>query len=231
MEFAARPSISRMDIPIALERRKGDQRGCASPGGFTALSTKSSPDNDQLTVLADEIRHFRKKNDFSLEMLAEASGVSRSMISKIERCEAVPSTAILSKLAEALGVTFSQLMAPAVEREVVHIPAERQPILRDEESGFLRRCISPVLPGRGIDWVLNTLPPGAETGNFVAHRRGVEEYIYVLRGKMRVKIGDQRVTLNQGDSLYFQADADHSFLNLGKTQCEYFLVIDTSKVR
>jgi quercetin dioxygenase-like cupin family protein len=65
----------------------------------------------------------------------------------------------------------------------------------------------------------------------VAHRRGVEEYIYVLRGRMRATIGNQRVTLNQGDSLYFQADADHSFLNLGKTQCEYFLVIDSSKVR
>jgi transcriptional regulator with XRE-family HTH domain len=180
------------------------------------LNTENIPDNSQLSVLADEIRHFRKKNHFSLEMLADASGVSRSMISKIERCETVPSTVILSKLAEALGVTFSQLMAPAV---------------RDDESGFLRRCISPVLPGRGIDWVLNTLPPEAETGNFVAHRRGVEEYIYVLRGRMRATIGDQRVTLNQGDSLYFQADADHSFLNLGKTQCEYFLVIDTSKVR
>lgn len=164
-------------------------------------------------------------------MLAEASGVSRSMISKIERCEAVPSTVVLSKLAEALGVTFSKLMAPAVEREIVHIPAARQPVLRDEESGFLRRCISPVLPGRGIDWVLNTLPANAETGNFVAHRRGVEEYIFVLRGRMRVAIGEERVTLNQGDSLYFQADADHSFLNLGKTPCEYFLVIDTSKVR
>jgi transcriptional regulator with XRE-family HTH domain len=195
------------------------------------LATDDSPDNSQLSVLADELRHFRKKNHFSLEMLADASGVSRSMISKIERCETVPSTVILSKLAEALGVTFSQLMAPAVEREIVHIPAARQPVLRDDESGFLRRCISPVLPGRGIDWVLNTLPPDAETGNFVAHRRGVEEYIYVLRGRMRVTIGDQRVTLNQGDSLYFQADADHSFLNLGKSQCEYFLVIDTSKVR
>ena len=65
----------------------------------------------------------------------------------------------------------------------------------------------------------------------MAHRRGVEEYIYVLRGRMRATIGNQRVTLNQGDSLYFQADADHSFLNLGKTQCEYFLVIDSSKVR
>ena len=198
---------------------------------FTGLSALDPTDRSQLSVLAEEIRHFRKKNSFSLEQLAEASGVSRSMISKIERCETVPSTVILSKLAEALGVTFSQLMAPAVEREIVHIPAARQPILRDEESGFLRRCISPVLPGRGIDWVLNTLPPEAETGNFVAHRRGVEEYIFVLRGRMRVSIGDQRVNLNQGDSLYFQADADHSFLNLGKAPCEYFLVIDTAKVR
>lgn len=195
------------------------------------MSIEHSAETSQLSVLADEIRHFRKKNHFSLEMLAEASGVSRSMISKIERCETVPSTVILSKLAEALGVTFSQLMAPAIEREIVHIPAARQPVLRDDETGFQRRCISPVLPGRGIDWVLNTLPPNAETGNFVAHRRGVEEYIYVLRGRMRVTIGEQRVILNQADSLYFQADASHSFLNLGKTPCDYFLVIDTSKVR
>ena len=195
------------------------------------MSVENANDNSQLSVLADEIRYFRKKSGFSLEMLAGSSGVSRSMISKIERCETVPSTVTLSKLAEALGVTFSQLMAPAIEQEVVHIPASRQPILRDEETGFSRRCISPVLPGRGIDWVLNTLPPDAETGNFVAHRRGVEEYIYVLRGRMRATIGHQRISLGQGDSLYFQADADHSFLNLGKTPCEYFLVIDTSKVR
>lgn len=195
------------------------------------MMNEDTGNGSQLSILAEEIRHFRKKKNFSLETLAEASGVSRSMISKIERCETVPSTVILSKLAEALGVTFSQLMAPAIEREVVHIPAARQPILRDEESGFLRRCISPVLPGRGIDWVLNTLPPNGETGNFVAHRRGVEEYIYVLRGRMRVSIGDQQVTLDQGDSLFFQADADHSFLNLGKGQCEYFLVIDASKLR
>jgi transcriptional regulator with XRE-family HTH domain len=195
------------------------------------LTAENSPDNAQLAVLAKEIRFFRKKKHFSLEMLAEASGVSRSMISKIERCQTVPSTVILSKLAEALGVTFSQLMAPAVEREVVHIASGEQPVLQDQESGFLRRCISPMLPGRGIDWVLNTLPANAETGKFVAHRRGVEEYIYVLRGRLRATIGDQSIVLDQGDSLFFQADADHTFLNLGKTPCEYFLVIDTSKVR
>ncbi|MER2264949.1 helix-turn-helix domain-containing protein [Methylobacterium oxalidis] len=185
----------------------------------------------QIDVLAEEVRRRRKDRGLSLEALALLSGVSRSMISKIERAEAVPSTAVLSRLAEALGVTFSRLMAPAAEREVLLIPASRQPILRDEASGFLRRCISPVLPGRGIDWVLNTLPPGASTGEFVAHRRGVSEYIYVLKGRLRATIGERAIVVEEGDSLYFEADAGHAFTNLGTGPCEYFLVIDASRLR
>lgn len=182
-------------------------------------------------VLADEIRFHRKRLGLALEGLAELSGVSKSMISKIERAEAVPSTAVLSRLAEALGVTFSRLMSPAAEREVLHIPAPRQPVLRDETSGFQRRCLSPVLPGRGIDWVLNTLPAKASTGEFVAHRRGVCEYIYVLKGKLSAAIGDRVFIVAEGDSLYFEADAGHSFTNIGAGQCEYFLVIDSSGLR
>ena len=185
----------------------------------------------QIQVLAEEIRRRRKEQDLSLEALASLSGVSRSMISKIERGEAVPSTAILSRLAEALGVTFSGLMAPTTEVEVLLIPASRQPVLRDEASGFLRRCLSPVLPGRGIDWVLNTLPPGATTGEFVAHRRGVSEYIFVLKGRLRATIGDRAVVVEEGDSLYFEADAGHAFTNLGAEACQYFLVIDATRLR
>jgi len=67
------------------------------------------------------------------------------MISKVERREAVPSTAVLSRLAEALEVTFSRLMAPATELEILHIPASRQPILRDKpldsaDAVFRRFC-------------------------------------------------------------------------------------------
>jgi transcriptional regulator with XRE-family HTH domain len=185
----------------------------------------------QIDVLAAEVRSRRKERDLSLEQLATLSGVSRSMISKIERAEAVPSTMVLSRLAEALGVTFSRLMAPATEREVLLIPASRQPVLRDEASGFLRRCISPVLPGRGIDWVLNTLPAGATTGEFVAHRRGVSEYIYVLKGRLRASVGERWFVVEEGDSLYFEADTGHAFTNLGTEECQYFLVIDASRMR
>lgn len=203
------------------------------------MSTKSAvrqsqddgADRSQLEVLAGEVRFHRKQRGLALEALAELSGVSRSMISKIERAETTPSTAVLSRLAEALGVTFARLMAPATEREVLHIPANRQPVLRDEASGFRRRCLSPVLPGRGIDWVLNSLPAKASTGEFVGHRRGVSEYIYVSKGKLRAIIGDRTVILAEGDSLYFEADAGHSFTNIGSGVCEYFLVIDASAMR
>ncbi|MDP4022089.1 XRE family transcriptional regulator [Methylobacterium sp. NEAU 140] len=185
----------------------------------------------QVAVLAEEVRRRRKERGLSLEQLGALAGVSRSMISKIERAEAVPSTTVLSRLAEALDVTFSRLMTPAIEREVLLIPASRQPVLRDEASGFLRRCLSPVLPGRGIDWVLNTLPPGASTGEFVAHRRGVSEYVFVLKGRLRATVGERAIVVEEGDSLYFEADTGHAFTNLGTDPCQYFLVIDASRMR
>jgi len=187
--------------------------------------------SELLEALAAELRHQRRRQNFSLEQLSELSGVSRSMISKIERGEAVPSTVVLSRLAEALGVTFAKLMLPAAEREIVVIPASAQPVLQDQASGFQRRCLSPVLPGRGIDWVLNTLPPSSSTGEFTAHRRGVEEYIFVARGRLQVTIGERTVTLSEGDSLFFEADLPHAFFNPDSAACEYFLVIDSNRAR
>jgi transcriptional regulator with XRE-family HTH domain len=196
-----------------------------------SIEVKRGPDDPQLAVIGQELHAFRRKRQLSLEQLAIRSGVSRSMISKIERCEAVPSTTVLAKLAEALGLTFSQLMSHPVEREVLVIKANQQPVLRDEATGFTRRCLSPVLPGRGIDWVLNSWPPRGTTGDFGAHRRGIEEYVYVLSGRLKVVIGTEVVTLEPGDSLYFQADANHAFTNAGKVECTYFLVIDSARLR
>jgi transcriptional regulator with XRE-family HTH domain len=185
----------------------------------------------EMEQIAAELRERRRAQGLSLESLSTRSGVSRSMISKVERGEAVPSTVVLSRLAEALGTTFAELMMPAPEREILVIPAAHQPVLRDEASGFLRRVLSPVLPGRGIDFVLNTLPPGAGTGDFTPHRPGVEEYIYVLRGRLRATLGANVAVLEAGDSLFFEASMSHGFDNPGAEPCEYLLVIDSSRRR
>jgi transcriptional regulator with XRE-family HTH domain len=191
-------------------------------------SSQASDRAAAVETLAAELRERRRGQGLSLEALSARSGVSRSMISKVERGEAVPSTVVLSRLAEALGATFAQLMMPAPEREILVIPRAHQPVLRDEASGFTRRVLSPVLPGRGVDFVLNTLPPGAGTGGFAPHRRGVEEYIYVLSGWLEARVGEHLALLEAGDSLFFDAAVAHAFRNPGDGPCEYLLVIDSN---
>ncbi|MEF7614407.1 XRE family transcriptional regulator [Aquincola sp. MAHUQ-54] len=194
-------------------------------------STRVEEPSDHLARLSQALRDRRRRAHLSIERLAELSGVSRSMISKVERAEATPSTSVLSKIAVALDITFSDLLAEQEEQEVVLLPARVQPVIQDRESGFTRRCLSPILPGRGIDWVLSTLPSGATTGELSAHRRGTEEYIYVLTGTLEASVGQATHRLEAGDAIFFQAAATHQFFNPGQGDCQYFLVIDSSRLR
>ena len=219
---------SQADGPLAAGLHAGGVHvgGVHAGGSRAGAAVGGAP----IAVLAKELHVARRKRMLSLEQLAALSGVSRSMISKVERGQAVPSTTVLAKLAEALGVTFAQLMSHPIEREVLVIEAARQPVLADAASGLVRRCLSPVLPGRGIDFLLNTLPPRGSASLFGAHRRGVEQYVYVHQGTLEAGIGNERHVLRTGDSLYFQADATHAFTNIGGEDCVYFLIIDSSRL-
>jgi len=220
--------ISKKKTSVAARRGSGVE----SQERVAEAVTDKKERTQHMAHLSQALRTRRKAKGLAIEQLAELSGVSRSMISKVERGEAVPSASVLSRLAEALGVTFSQLLVDQEEQEVVVLPQRVQPVLRDQSSGYTRRCISPILPGRGVDWVLNTLPVGTTTGEFTAHRRGTDEYIYVLQGTLEARLGGEQVhRLEAGDALYFQAMQSHEFRNVGRGDCQYFLVIDSTPFR
>ena len=174
--------------------------------------------------LGGRIKAFRKKRALSLDALAALSGVSRATISKIELDQVAPSTKNLSKIAEALGSSFAELMSPEAAGETVILRSGDQPVMTDAASGFKRTCIAPILPSRGIDWVMNELPPGVSTGGFVPHRIGVEEYIYVLSGELEARLGDDVHHLSECDALFFQAHKSHEFKAVGKRACRYMLI-------
>lgn len=192
----------------------------------TRLNTDKSREVDE--GLGLRIRYRRKKRVWTLDQLAEASGVSRAGISRIERGETIPSTATLSRIAEALGVTFSEFMPVHSDEEIIVLKSREQPIFVDDK-GFERRCISPLLPSRGIDWVHNTLPAGESTGTFFPHVTGVEEYVYVLEGAMEACIGEGKHQLQAGDSIYYLAQRERKFTATGDAPCTYFLVIHAPK--
>lgn len=181
--------------------------------------------------LGNRLNSERRNHSLTIDALANKSGVSRSMISKVERGEAQPTTSVLGKLAEALDLSISQLVGgPQITGALVVREAD-QPRFREEHSGFERRSLSPLYRGRGIDLVLNTLPPKTRTGPFPSHRAGVEEHLWVQSGSLLVEVGEERHDLNAGDFLFYPADRDHSFVNDTDAPVVFMIAIDSTKLR
>ena len=183
------------------------------------------------TKLGDALKRRRLERNLTLEQLSARSGVSRAAISKIERGDSGASTPVLGKLAEALDLSISQLLGGPRSEPVLHIPRDKQPVFVEEATGFERRSLSPMYLGRGIDFVLNRLPPKAKTGPFPSHREGVEEHLYVTKGRLKVTLADDEYVLEAGDFLFYRGDLNHTFENLANTVCEYFIVIDSTRLR
>lgn len=178
--------------------------------------------------LGVRVKDLRRERGFTLEELAGRAGVSRAMISKLERGEKNPTLVIAARLAEGLGVSLSRLAGVEERREVVVTPRERCMVLRDPETGFERQSLSPTFAGRGVEFVRNVVPEGSTSGDFPAHRKGVEEHIVVEKGELRATLGAEEYVLREGDALYFEADVPHRFDNAGRGECAYYLVISSA---
>ncbi len=172
------------------------------------------------------VRRLRDDASMTLEDLAKASGVSRAMLSKVERGEKNPTIAVGSRIARGLGASFSTLAgAEADHRDVAVIRKRERLAFTDPESGFERHLLSPTLAGRAIEFVLHVIPPKAGSGALPAYPPGTGKYLVVDKGRLRVTIGGKPTTLETGDALYFEADVAHSFANAGDTICRYYLVV------
>lgn len=178
-------------------------------------------------ALGARVRGLRRERGLTLEGLAGRSGVSRAMISKLERGEKNPTLVVAAKVAEGLGVTLSQLVGVEERREVVLVPRGRRMTMRDPETGFERQLLSPAFVGKGIEFVRNVVPEGSTSGEFPPHRRGVEEYVVVERGRLKATLAGREYLLGEGDALYFEADVPHRFDNAGEGECSYYLVISS----
>jgi transcriptional regulator with XRE-family HTH domain len=177
--------------------------------------------------LGERVRALRRERGWTLEVLAERSGVSRAMISKLERGEKNPTLVVAAKVAEGLGMNLSELVGVEEKRKVVVVPRGKGMTMRDPETGFERQLLSPSLGGRGVEFMRYVVPEGSTSGELPPHRRGVEEYVVVERGRLRAVLGGVEYVLEEGDAAYFEADVAHRFDNAGAGECSYYLVIDS----
>ena len=180
--------------------------------------------DDTTRRLAGRLRAEREARDWSLADLAERSGVSRAMISRIERGEASPTAALLGRLSGAFGLTLSTLLARAEERGARLRRRGDQAVRTDPETAYVRRSVvsAPEAPFEMIEVVL---PPGAA----VAYPREaylfIRQAIWVIEGGLEFSEGPAVHYLVAGDSLVLGEPLACQFRNGGGGPCRYLVVV------
>src|SRR6185436_20743695 len=174
-------------------------------------------------LLAQRIRLERDLRNWSLAELAERSGVSKAMISKIEREEVSPTAAILARLAAAFDMTLATLLVraeggPRLSRAVA------QPVWRDPATGYVRRQVFS-RPDHPLELVEVELPPGQKV-NFPAWSYAhIRQIVWVRKGQLTLSEGNDRHALKPGDCLGFGPPSAVTFANESEAPCSYVVAL------
>jgi len=170
------------------------------------------------------VRLLRSQRGWSLERLAGVCGVSRSMLSQIERGEANPTVMAAASIARALGVSLDELVTPPGEGSPLSVIRGEDPqyVYRDDERCRIR-TLSPLTAERDLEFYEVTFPPGGELRS-APHFTGTREFLTVLRGEVRVESGEYVARLAGGDSVTYPADVSHAIVNVGAAEAAVHLI-------
>lgn len=178
-----------------------------------------------MSYFAERVKNLRVTAGLTMDALAKAANVSKSMISKIERDEVQPTIDVAARIAKALGKTLSEMLHVVHQTQVVFLPKDQQALWEDAQH-IKRRNISPVFEGLKIEWLQVELPAhSAIIKCFVEGNKGAEKYVLVIKGILEIKINQECYQLKSGDSLYFDANTDHQFSNPHNEPVEYYIVV------
>lgn len=170
----------------------------------------------------ERVRSLRVQQRWSLEELAERSGVSRAALSKIERGERNTRLSNAVNIAEALDVPLDRLLeAPTGAVRVVRDGSA--PRLEDPESKIVREAL--LQPQPGLELIRYELPGNTEPTVFPAHDPGTRETFVVLDGTLVVTAGDHTVELDTGDAALMPGDFEHRLHNPGQERTRILLLI------
>ena len=168
--------------------------------------------NDDLMVLGGRLREIRKEKGMTLQQLAERTGLTAGLLSKIENLRTSPSLSVLSDLAKALGTDISEFFLrpePVFgNRKWRHFPAGSfREIDREENNGFSYKLIlESRLSGDRQQVMLVEVEPGAERE---AVSGDGNEFLYMISGRLNYRVGNDVIDLQPSDVLFFDSSEPH----------------------
>ncbi len=178
------------------------------------------------------VRRLRRTSDLTLEQLADSSGVSRAMLSSVERGDKNPTLPILSKIASGLGVTISELMGETTPWVVAAVTSRRNRLIyRDDQTGIERHLLSPTHLDAGMEVVEHVLPTGQAFDGYPHAGVRTTKCVVVTEGQLTLELGNVVYMLDAGDSVTFEVMGEYRFRNKLDRLCRYYIFITHRRVQ
>jgi transcriptional regulator with XRE-family HTH domain len=174
--------------------------------------------------LGARLKHLRAERGWSLEALANASGVSRSMLSQIEREQANPTLTVTLRIARAFGMSLGELVEMPSASTSLNVIRAADRTYHYRSDKFVRiRTLSPLNLEKDVEFYEVQLQPGGALRS-APHFEGTREFLTVQKGQVRIESGNEGESLDPGDSANYRADITHAIVNAGKSDAVVFLV-------
>ena len=184
--------------------------------------------------IGPRLQAYRKAQKLTLADLATMSGVSRSMLSEIERGNANPTYGTLWHLTRALKIDLNSLISGASEERNDRIdlqPGNLTPTIRSADGSCTLEILSPASMVSLIEWYLLSFEP---EGKLISdpHGAGTIEHLHCTQGEIVVRIAGNEMIVRAGETARYAADVPHSLTSVGTglVGARAFLVVVSAEV-
>ena len=178
--------------------------------------------------IPERLKELRKQKKLTLEKLAQRAGCTKSYISQLERGTSAPSLSMLSRLADALEIRVVQLFDedPGKTHGDCHLKKDDRRTIHYPDGKVTSVLLTRGVFQKKLQPMLSIVEPGGMRNNSenIAHPKGSEEFVWVLKGEIDFEIGRKYFCLRKGDTLYFKGDISHRWMNNGNKTAEILFV-------
>jgi transcriptional regulator with XRE-family HTH domain len=200
-----------METGIHMTRLVGLEGGRDEPAANADAVAGGGLEDALGAVIAERVREFRLQLGLTVGQLAELTGLSKGMLSKIENTQASPSLATLGRLSEALKVPVTAFFRGLnEEQDVLFVKAGRGLDIEHKGSGPGHKYQSlgtMRAPHNTLETLLTTLTQRADT--FPLYQHAGTELLYMISGRLEYLYGNSRYLLEPGDAMQFVGEVPH----------------------
>lgn len=183
---------------------------------------------DIIIQISNKIKEKRKAKGITIQELADKAEVSKGLISQIENNRTVPSLLVLINIIRALNLDMNEFFNEIGQEQqtskvIIKQEASYQVFEKEAAKGFLyKRVLTRSVKNYPVDIVILELKKGARRNQMV--KTDAYEYKYIIQGKVEYQVENEKYTLNEGDSLFFDGRLGHKPANIGDQDAKILVV-------